>query len=179
MPGRKTAAWVRNALLTFLFLQFTLPVLASRSIVLGWDRSADPTVAGYSVYCGTNSGQYTLRVDASNQTAAKLTNLQEGITYYFAITAYDTNGVESALSPEVSFIVPGFLQLSQASMSSGAMLILFPVAPPHWYEIQASSDLQTWMTLGQTDVVTANEWTSFADFQSSTLPRRFYRLVEH
>ena len=59
------------------------------------------------------------------------------------------------------------------------MLLTFPVVPPHWYEIQASNDLMNWEMIGRTAPATGNEWMGFADFQGSSLPRRFYRLVEH
>jgi hypothetical protein len=35
-----------------------------------------------------------------------MTNLVSGVTYFFAVTAYDTNGLESAFSSEISYTVP-------------------------------------------------------------------------
>jgi fibronectin type 3 domain-containing protein len=41
-------------------------------------------------------------VDVGNVTAYAVTNLGVGTTYYFAVTAYNTSGVESSFSNEVS-----------------------------------------------------------------------------
>ncbi len=59
------------------------------------------TVTGYRVYYGTASGTYTNKIDAGTTTTYTVTNLSPG-TYYFAVTAYDSSGNESAFSDEVS-----------------------------------------------------------------------------
>jgi hypothetical protein len=41
-------------------------------------------------------------VDVRNVTSYNLSNLAIGTTYYFAVSAYDTAGADSALSNEVS-----------------------------------------------------------------------------
>jgi hypothetical protein len=41
-------------------------------------------------------------VDVRNVTSYNLANLAIGTTYYFAVSAYDTAGTDSALSNEVS-----------------------------------------------------------------------------
>jgi hypothetical protein len=173
------AARVRYTLLFFLLFCSSHSVLASQSIVLGWNGSPDTNVVGYSIHYGTNSGQYAFHMDVGTQTTAKLANLQEGQTYYIAITAYDTNHIESLPSGEISYIVPGLLRIRANALPGGIMLLTFPVTPPHWYEIQASSDLQSWSMIGLTQPVTSNVWMGFADIQGSALPRRFYRLRQH
>lgn len=78
------------------------------SATLTWDApttNADGTpltdLAGYKVYYGTTSGNYTEVIDAGNVTTYKVENLSPG-TYYFTVTAYDTSGNESDYSNEVS-----------------------------------------------------------------------------
>ncbi len=78
---------------------------------LTWDApttNADGTpltdLAGYKVYYGTTSGNYTDVIDVGNVTTYKVEGLQPG-TYYFAVTAYDTSGNESNYSNEVSKII--------------------------------------------------------------------------
>jgi hypothetical protein len=44
-------------------------------------------------------------VDVGNKTEVAVSNLQEGNTYYFAATAYDTAGNESTYSNEVSYAI--------------------------------------------------------------------------
>lgn len=62
-------------------------------------------LAGYRVYYGTSPGGYTETIDVGNVTTTTITDLSPG-TYYFAVTAYDSDGGESALSGEVSKIIP-------------------------------------------------------------------------
>jgi hypothetical protein len=70
---------------------------------LAWNASTGSTVTGYKVYYGTQSGQYTTSVDAGNVTNYTVTNLQTGPTYYFAVTAYNSAGLQSPYSNEVSY----------------------------------------------------------------------------
>ncbi len=99
-----------TALLFLLALAFLAPVVANASTVnLSWtppttnmDGSAITNLVGYKVYYGTTSGQYAQNVDVGNVTSYQLANLTDGTTYYFAITAYNSSGGESAYSQEVS-----------------------------------------------------------------------------
>ena len=52
------------------------------------------------------SGQYKSMVPVGMTTTYTVTNLSAGQTYYFAATAYDTTGIESAFSNEVSVTLP-------------------------------------------------------------------------
>jgi hypothetical protein len=79
-----------------------------QSATLAWDAEADPTVAGYRVYYGTQSGQYPLHIDVGNSNTATIPNLSVGSTYYFVVTAYDASNQESAPSQEVAFTVYSF-----------------------------------------------------------------------
>ena len=79
---------------------------AAQSLSLAWDRSADPSVSGYRLHCGTHSGVYTQTIEIGNATATLISNLVEGATYFFAVTAYRTASLESSLSNEVSYRVP-------------------------------------------------------------------------
>jgi len=76
------------------------------TIKLAWDASSDPTVTGYWVYYGTQSGVYENYQDtgavSSNPVSFTLTSLLKGKTYYIAVTAYDTYRNESDFSNEVS-----------------------------------------------------------------------------
>jgi List-Bact-rpt repeat protein/fibronectin type III domain protein len=79
---------------------------AVQSITLVWDPSTSAAVNGYNIYYGSASGSYTNKVIASNVTNATVSGLLEGATYYFAATAYDSSGLESDPSNEVSYSVP-------------------------------------------------------------------------
>jgi hypothetical protein len=76
------------------------------NVTLAWDPSPDGSVAGYRLYDGIASGIYANVIDLGNATNATVSNLVSGVTYFFAATAYDTNGQESVFSDEVSYTVP-------------------------------------------------------------------------
>jgi hypothetical protein len=151
--------------------------VSARNIVLDWNPSASASVAGYHVYYGTASGSYTAKIEASNATSLTISNLDCGVTYYFAATAYDTNGNESAYSSEISFVPSGTLTLSAGAGNPAVMQ--FPVEPGYSYEIQATTDLKNWTSLWQSTVAVTNVWMQFTDTNAAAFASRFYRLVWH
>ncbi|MEZ5329518.1 MAG: fibronectin type III domain-containing protein [Verrucomicrobiales bacterium] len=72
-----------------------------------WDANPEPDIAGYRVYRGMESGIFPDTVDVGKMTTATLTNLIEGTTYYCVVTAYNTAGLESLPSAEISFTASG------------------------------------------------------------------------
>ena len=68
-------------------------------ITLEWDRNPEPDIAGYNVYYGIISGEYIRMETVTAPTA--IIGVKGRKTYYFAVTAYNTNGVESGFSEEV------------------------------------------------------------------------------
>jgi hypothetical protein len=165
--------------LILLMLLLGLHHATAATVSLAWIPSSDTNVVGYNIYYGTASGNYTGKITVGNTTITTISNLTCGATYYFAATAFDSAGDESDFSTETQFIVPGILALSSGANPGDPMLIKFPVAPAHWYEVQASVDLQSWTTIWQTDVATENVWIQFSDPNASAFPSRFYRLVLH
>jgi len=79
----------------------TANVTPSGTATLQWSTPASDidgaamTVAGYKVYYGTESGVYTTVIDVGNVNTYTVSGLPAGTTYFFAVTAYDTSGVES------------------------------------------------------------------------------------
>jgi hypothetical protein len=69
----------------------------------GWDPNTETNIAGYRLYYGTASGNYTQSVDVGNVTQATLSGLTGGSTYYAAVAAYNTAALEGTKSTEVSF----------------------------------------------------------------------------
>jgi hypothetical protein len=63
-------------------------------------------VAGYILHYGTNTGAYFDSVAAGPNNMATAPGLLEGVSYYFAATAYTTNGVESDPSAEFIYTIP-------------------------------------------------------------------------
>lgn len=75
-------------------------------LTLTWDPNTEPDLAGYILYWGFSSSDYVFSVDVGNQTSYTVTDLAPGATYYFAVTAYNTSGLESDYSNEVVYTVP-------------------------------------------------------------------------
>jgi fibronectin type 3 domain-containing protein len=77
---------------------------------LSWTASPDANVTGYRVYYGTASGKYTQAygsgIAIGNTTSFAVNSLQSGTTYYFAVTAIDNAGNESAYSNEGTKAIP-------------------------------------------------------------------------
>lgn len=172
--------WTRAAVLGLAAtMLFCGSAWGSQSVTLAWDPSTDAVVAGYLVLYGPASGDYTSRVDAGANTTATISGLREGLTYYFAVVAYDVLGEESAPSPEITYIVPGLLVLSPGADSGKTMNLSFPVASGGRYDLQATADLQSWTNIWQTGTSDSNAWVQFTDAQTIPAPQRFYRLVLH
>jgi hypothetical protein len=68
-----------------------------------WDPNSQPDLAGYKLHYGLASKDYDTVIDVGNQTTYTLTGLKARRTYYIAVTAYTTSGLESDYSNEVTF----------------------------------------------------------------------------
>ena len=79
---------------------------AQSSVTLAWDPVTNSPVAGYRLYGGTASQAYTTDLDAGNATQKTVSDLTGGVTYYFAATAYEANGLESVFSTEITYTPP-------------------------------------------------------------------------
>ena len=104
--GRMERAAVNSLLLSGMVLLVQWPAFATQSVTLAWNPSTDPTVVGYNLYYGGKSGNYTNTLSAGNATNKTVSGLVEGKTYYFAATTYNSSGIQSPFSNEVSYSVP-------------------------------------------------------------------------
>ncbi len=80
----------------------TTPTVASATV--SWNANTETDLAGYRIYVGTRSGSYGFvgPFEVTNRTSFTIPNLPTGTTYYFAVSAFDKSGNESAKSAEVS-----------------------------------------------------------------------------
>ena len=97
--------WVRGLFL-LLVLLCSYSALYGANVVLVWDANTESDLAGYKVYYGTSSGTYGSAIDVGKVTTYTVANLGPG-TYFFAVTAHNTAGLESGYSNEVSTTVSG------------------------------------------------------------------------
>ena len=91
------------ALAYFLVLA---PAMAfCETVTLAWDANTESDLKGYILYYGTASGNYTSNFDVGKNTQYTTPDLQAGVTYYFAVTAYNEADYESDYSEELSYTV--------------------------------------------------------------------------
>ena len=78
-----------------------------QGILLNWSPSSDPDLAGYVVYRGTSQGELD-PLTAQLLSAATYTDTEviPGTTYFYAVTAVDNAGNESAVAQSASATAP-------------------------------------------------------------------------
>jgi len=84
----------------------------AKDVTLEWDPNTEADLAGYKVYYKTGSSgepydctgaaEGDSPVNVGNVTTYTLHDLAEGVAYFFVVTAYDTEGLESDYSNEVT-----------------------------------------------------------------------------
>lgn len=150
-----------------------LGAVPSGTTTLAWDASSSPGVAGYRVYYGPASGNYTSSVVAGNSTTTTISSLAVGSTYFFAVKAFNASGVESAFSNEISF-VPGTptIQIQIGANRQAVLTVKGQVG--RTYDIQAAPDLKTWSVIGNTTIGSGGSGV-FTDVNAPTQSKRFYR----
>jgi hypothetical protein len=151
------------------------PVQAGQSVILAWNATADPTVAGYKAYYGMASHTYTNVTDVGKATNVTISGLVAGASYYFAVTSYNTLGLESQYSSEVRYTVPAALvRLKIRAAPVGQFVVTVSGPAGHTYQVLATQDLKTWTVIG-TVTVGAGGSSDFTDTDAASFPRRFYR----
>jgi len=106
--------------------------VADQSANLAWQPSPTSDIAGYAVYYGTTSGVYDFRLDVGSQTNATIAGLAGGMTFFFAVSAYNQLGVESELSNEISYLTlddwirrgPWLAPIADRTIHSGSILVI-------------------------------------------------------
>jgi len=153
---------------------------ATDTITLAWDASTDPAVAGYYLYEGVASRTYTNKINAGAATSVTVSNLIPGVTYYFAVTDYSTNGMESAYSAELSYTAPviaAAVTLQMTLAPAKQVTLAGSGTPGATYSVLASQNLTTWTTIG-TATVNASGALQYTDTSTVTNSRCYYRLQQ-
>jgi hypothetical protein len=98
------------------------------TVSLAWNPSLDPSVAGYSLYYGSASHQYDWSLDAGADCAITVDDLVEGVTYFFAIGAYNRAGTECVDSEELVVTISSppviILEPSSQTVQAGATVVM-------------------------------------------------------
>jgi len=161
-------SWKLATLLPFLFF-FALNQSYAQDRTLQWDENTDPDLAGYKFYYGlesrypNNPAPYNgagategdSPIDIGNVTQFTVQGLSDGVTYFFAVTAYDIDNLESGFSNEemtLGITWPG-----------GGFYVNDEPGSPNYsapYTIRGRADKDSQVTLSDDD---GNSWTVSAD----------------
>jgi hypothetical protein len=140
-----------NLVLPLLLLGSPARVFATVSASLTWLPSADPSVAGYKIYYGGASHQYTNVVAVGAVTNAVIPGLSPNTTYFFAATSLDSAGDESDFSNEAAYA--GMLSTTEGTLhyralptgyTSDALTYSLDANAPAGMTINATTGLITW-----------------------------------
>jgi hypothetical protein len=105
---RGWGGWIFPGLVAATILLGRFQISGAQSVTLAWNSNSETNLAGYRLYYGQASRSYSGIVPVGkHETSATVTNLEAGLTYYFAVTAYTGDGLESDYSDEVRYTVPG------------------------------------------------------------------------
>jgi hypothetical protein len=113
---------LRNILVLIMgFLVFFPAECIAASLLVSWKANTDTDLAGYMVYYGTRSGYYSTGINAGKATSYQISGVQNGTTYYVAVSAYDSSQNESLLSVEQTVTVPAAVQSTGITLVSPAI----------------------------------------------------------
>jgi hypothetical protein len=140
------------------------------NVTLIFNQFGDTNVAYYRIYGGPTS-QSTNFLGSSATTLARLTYLQNGVTYYFRVTAVHRDGTEGQFSNEqsvtVNLVQPGQNMAANGSFSQGTN---------GWNLLLANSGSASWaVTNGVAYFTIANAGTYTTDLQ---LQQPGFRVIQ-
>jgi hypothetical protein len=159
--GSQSPVWVKTAGRVVLVGAVFGGVLAGapmkssavQSVTLTWNASTSHDIAGYNVYYGSASGNYTNVISVGNVTNATISGLSEGTCDYFVVKARNAVGLESLPSNEISYTVSErFLLAIQTVCLTGtpaSVLVTATGATPAQWALESSSDLKNWSTAAE------------------------------
>jgi hypothetical protein len=161
-----------------------LTAASIKGITLSWNANSEPDIAGYVMYRGTNSGLYKSSNYVGNVTNFVPANLVNDVNYFFAVTAVNRAGLESAFSNEIMVKVPGTGAGGPAfsltnTLGPGGVKITWPSGTGSVYRVLYKTNFSdnVWQQLSA-DIVATNGVTSWIDAAYAQSPYRFYRVLQ-
>ena len=175
--------------------------LKTNGVSLSWSAASDaqtPTNGlSYNLRVGTTpggsdilasqaaGGAGTYRMaqlgNAQERLTASLTNLTNGITYYWSVQAIDTAFAGSPFATEQTFVLGGGAHcpniFAQARSINGQIKLQFNATAGVSYTLYGATNLlqPQWLTLTNL-IATSNGPTQLIDVTATNYSRRFYRL---
>jgi hypothetical protein len=135
---------------TFFFLLLALAGQArAEHVSLAWDANTEPDLGGYKLYYGTASQAYSQVINVGKNTQVTVSNLSQGVTYFFVVSAYNLQGAESDYSNEIQNTVLRQYRLTVTKRGSGDGII-------SGEGINCGADCDQWYDEGTPITLTAN-----------------------
>ncbi len=88
-------------MLALILLMSHVSLLCARTVVLSWNPNSESDLAGYIVFVGIASREYGESHTIGKVNEYELNLPDDGLDYFMALKAYDTNGNKSDFSAEV------------------------------------------------------------------------------
>ena len=104
MPGQ-SGIWMRRLISICYCLLSAAQVVAAPAVSLAWDANLEPDIRSYVLSYGNSPGTYPNVINVGLTTEASVTNLTEGATYFFVVSAINSAGVQSPYSTELAYLV--------------------------------------------------------------------------
>lgn len=82
---------------------YAATVYKGESVTLAWGASPSSNVTGYILYSQQSGAAYGAGRNVGSNMTASVSNLLDGVTYVFAVSAYNSAGAQSDLSSEISY----------------------------------------------------------------------------
>lgn len=172
-----------GAVIIALIIAAVLPLAEARAgeAALSWDPvtansdgSSLTNLAGYKVYYGTQSNNYSQIIDAGNVTAYVVSGLPTGATYFFAVTVYNTSGQESGHSNEVSkaFVAttpPVISAIAVGNISATSATIIWSTDEPATSQIEYGITTAYGTVTTRDPLLAINHSQTVSGLQPSTL----------
>jgi hypothetical protein len=150
---------------------------ATSSVTLAWNRSTSTNVTGYRVYYGASSRNYTNSAVAGNVTTNTVPGLASGVTYFFAVTAYNASGLESTFSNEISSVTGlPTIPISVTTIRRGVLTVRGLAGQRH--SILVTQNFTNWTVIGTVTLGASGSMT-FTDPNAASFSRRFYRTQQN
>jgi hypothetical protein len=149
-------------------------------VTLAWDANTEPDLAGYKLYyktdaagppyTGTGATEGDSPIDVFDVTQFTVHGLANGVTYYFVVTAYDSENNESGYSNEVSTSETETISITSPEngfVVNASNYTAYPIGGT----AEASATVEIFAnatSLGTTTALANGSWTLTADFTPCT-----------
>ena len=103
LPTHRLRALVPAIFLCWAVLAQNVSPAFGVEVSLAWDPPQDPTIAGYLLYYGPESGAETYTIGPTTATEVTISALPFGETYFFSAVSVNFDGLESQGSDTIYY----------------------------------------------------------------------------